>query len=221
MSGGLVTSQQEAALNMAPGWFGKLPGMGDFANRRLPETFRSEWDRWLQQGLARLRLRHEDWTDRYLQAPLWCFVLGEGVIGAGGWLGVMMPSVDGVGRYFPFTIAAELVSSRSALQGPVLARTQHWWTLAAQVALEGLEHDLDAQRFDARLQKLFAGFAAEAGEGDGPPLALPVARHSLWFTDPVAERGPGMTSKGLPQDDQFDALFGFGPYSAAQEGEAP
>ncbi|WP_260602565.1 type VI secretion system-associated protein TagF [Variovorax sp. MHTC-1] len=216
-----MTSQQDAASNMAPGWFGKLPGMGDFANRRLPETFRSEWDRWLQQGLARLRLRHEDWTDRYLQAPLWCFVLGEGVIGAGGWLGVMMPSVDGVGRYFPFTIAAELVSSRPALQGPVLARTQHWWTLAAQVALEGLEHDLDAQRFDARLQELFAGFAAEAGEGDRPPLALPVARHSLWFTDPVAERGPGMTSKGLPQDDQFDALFGFGPDAAAQEGEAP
>ena len=215
-----MNSQQDAASNMAPGWFGKLPGMGDFASRRLPEPFRNAWDRWLQHGLTRLRARREDWTERYLQAPLWCFVLGEGVIGAGGWLGVMMPSVDGVGRYFPFTIAAELVSSRPELHGAVLARTQHWWTLAAQAALEGLEHDLDAQRFDARLQELFAGFTAEAGEGDGPSLALPVARHSLWVTEPVAERGPGMTSQGLPQDDQFDALFGFGPDAAAQEGGA-
>jgi type VI secretion system protein ImpM len=212
-----VNLPQDAASNMTPGWFGKLPGMGDFANRRLPDPFRSAWDRWLQRELARLRMRRNDWTERYLQAPLWCFVLGEGVIGAGAWLGVMMPSVDGVGRYFPFTIAAELVSSRPELQGEVLARTQHWWTLAARAALEGLEHDLDALRFDARLHELFAGFAAAAGEGDGPPLALPVPRQSLWFTDPVGERGTGMASQGLPRDEQFDALFGFGPDAAQEE----
>ena len=49
MSGGLVICRSDAASNMAPGWFGKLPGMGDFAHRRLPEPFRSAWDRWLQQ----------------------------------------------------------------------------------------------------------------------------------------------------------------------------
>ncbi|MBT2321719.1 type VI secretion system-associated protein TagF [Variovorax paradoxus] len=205
---------------MAPGWFGKLPGMGDFANRRLPETFRDAWDRWLQQGLARLRMSHEDWSERYLKAPLWCFVLGEGVIGSGAWLGVLMPSVDGVGRYFPFTVAAELVSSRPELQGEVLARTQQWWALAAQAAFEGLEQDLDALRFDERLQALFAGYLSGPGEVEGPPLALPVAGHSLWFTDRVAEGGTGMTSQGLPQDDQFEALFGFGPDLGAQETEA-
>ncbi|OUL99132.1 type VI secretion system-associated protein TagF [Variovorax sp. JS1663] len=203
---------QEEGSTLAPGWFGKLPGMGDFAQRRMPTEFRDLWDRWLQGGLGRMRARHLDWTERYLRAPLWCFVLGEGVIGGRSWLGVMMPSVDGVGRYFPFTLAAELVSSRTALEGEVLARTQRWWTLAAQAALEGLEHDLDALRFDERLQLLFDGYADGAGEGEGehPPLALPEVGHSLWFTDPVAERGPGMTSHGLPQDDQFEALFGFG-----------
>ena len=29
----------EATLNPAPGWFGKLPHLGDFASRRLPDTF--------------------------------------------------------------------------------------------------------------------------------------------------------------------------------------
>jgi len=202
----------EDGSTIAPGWYGKLPGIGDFASRRLPDPFRSVWDRWLQNGLARLRrLYADDWTDRYLKAPLWCFVLGEGVIGGGCWLGVLMPSVDGVGRYFPFTIAAELISSRPELHGEVLARTQLWWVLAARAALEGLEHDLDALRFDERLQTLFEGYATEAGEGDGPPLALPVAGQSLWFTDPVAAGGTGMASQGLPQYEQFEALFGFGP----------
>jgi type VI secretion system protein ImpM len=38
-----------------PGWFGKLPSLGDFASRRLPDAFVSRWDRWLQGGLARAR----------------------------------------------------------------------------------------------------------------------------------------------------------------------
>ncbi|GAA4346880.1 hypothetical protein GCM10023165_31720 [Variovorax defluvii] len=212
--------QQDEGFTLAPGWFGKLPGMGDFAQRRMPVEFRDLWDRWLQAGLGRMRSRRPDWTERYLRAPLWCFVLGEGVIGGRSWLGVMMPSVDGVGRYFPFTLAAELVSSRTALEGEVLARTQRWWMLAAQAALEGLEHDFDALRFDERLRGLFEGYADALGEGEAGehrPLALPEVGHSLWFTDPVAERGPGMTSQGLPQDDQFEALFGYGAESGRQE----
>jgi type VI secretion system protein ImpM len=201
---------EDDGATTAPAWFGKLPGMGDFAQRRMPELFREPWDRWLQNGLAKLRARRTDWTERYLKAPLWCFVLSEGVIDGRSWLGVLMPSVDGVGRYFPLTLTAELVSSRTELQGEVLARTRRWWTLAAQAALEGLEHDLDAERFDARLQELFAGDAAEEGSDEHPPLALPEVGHSLWFTDPGAERGLGMTSHGLPQDEQFESLFGFG-----------
>ena len=211
---------QDEGATAAPGWFGKLPGMGDFAQRRMPIEFRDAWDRWLQNGFARLRARHPDWSERYLKAPLWCFVLGEGVIGPPSWLGVLMPSVDSVGRYFPLTLTAELVSSRTALEGEVLARTQRWWTLAAQAALEGLEHDFDALRFDARLEELFADYGtAEVAVGERSPLALPEVGHSLWFTDPGGERGPGMTSHGLPQDEQFEALFGFGGETAFRMGE--
>ncbi|VTU40831.1 type VI secretion-associated protein, family [Variovorax sp. PBS-H4] len=213
---------QDEGATAAPGWFGKLPGMGDVTQRRMPALFREPWDRWLQHGLARLRARHPDWIERYLKAPLWCFVLSEGVIDGRSWLGVLMPSVDAIGRHFPLTLAAELVSSRTELQGEVLARTKYWWALAAQAALEGLEHDFDALRFDERLQELFAGYADEAGTDDAaaqahPLLALPEVGHSLWFTDPGAERGPGMTSQGLPQDEQFEALFGFGADSGLRQ----
>lgn len=205
-----------------PGWVGKLPGMAELAYRRTPDAFRVAWNRWLQAGLARLGVRRADWTERYLKAPLWCFVLGEGVIGRGAWVGVLMPSVDEAGRGFPFTVLAEFVSSRSELQGAALARTQQWWALAAQAAREGLKNKLDASRFDELLQNLFASEPAATAHDDegGLPLALPLIGQSLWFTDPAAEGGPGMMSQGLPQDDQFEALFGFGAGAQAQEPEA-
>ncbi|WP_232080844.1 type VI secretion system-associated protein TagF [Variovorax sp. SRS16] len=203
-----------------PGWFGKLPGIGDFAYRRLPEVFRAAWDRWLQAGMARLRARHADWTERYLKAPLWFFVLGDGVIGNQSWLGVLMPSVDAVGRYFPLTVADELVWAPTELHGQVLARAQQWWALAAQAAFDGLEQDLDAVRFEARLLQLFSGEAVAGGGDSASAMALPEFGQSLWFIDPAGEAGPGMATHGLPQDEQFDALFGFAAGAPAQGTEA-
>ena len=190
-----------------PGWFGKLPGMGDFAHRRLPESFRSVWDPWLQRGMARLRDRHADWTSHYLEAPIWCFALGPQVVGERAWIGVLMPSVDGVGRYFPFTLAVALGDEVSdALQGEALVAALHWWALGTQAALEGLDGDLDALRFDAVLGRLFAAPAGEAAVGVAS-LALPGAGASLWLGDPAAEGGARMLATGLPRDAQFEALF--------------
>lgn len=189
-----------------PGWFGKLPGMGDFAHRRLPASFRAVWDGWLQRGLAGLRDRHADWTERYLQAPIWCFALGPRVAGARRWIGVLMPSVDGVGRYFPFTLCVELDDVvGDALRGEALAAALRWWGLATRAALEGLEGDLDALRFDALLQRVFVA------DADGvtalESVVLPAAGASLWLGDPSVGDGVRMLCAGLPLDLQFDALF--------------
>ncbi|ATA52299.1 type VI secretion system-associated protein TagF [Variovorax boronicumulans] len=190
-----------------PGWFGKLPGMGDFAHRRLPEAFRSVWDPWLQRGLARLRDRHADWTAHYLEAPVWCFALGAQVVGERGWMGVLMPSVDGVGRYFPFTLAVELDEGvPGALRGEALVAALRWWALGTQAVLEGLEGDLDALRFDAALSRLFVGVAAEPS-ADDRSLELPLAGASLWMETPGLEGGVRMLATGLPRDVQFEALF--------------
>jgi type VI secretion system protein ImpM len=190
-----------------PGWFGKLPGMGDFAHRRLPESFRSVWDQWLQRGMARLRDRHADWTAHYLEAPIWCFALGPQVAGERAWIGVLMPSVDGVGRYFPFTLAVELAGDVSdALQGEALGAALHWWALGIQAALEGLDGDLDALRFDAVLGRLFVAAAGEGVVGV-ESLELPAAGASLWLGDPAVEGGVRMLATGLPRDAQFEALF--------------
>ncbi|WP_447771946.1 type VI secretion system-associated protein TagF [Variovorax boronicumulans] len=205
----LASSSSLFVSDELPGWFGKLPGMGDFAHRRLPESFRSVWDPWLQRGLARLRDRHADWTAHYLEAPVWCFALGAQVVGERGWMGVLMPSVDGVGRYFPFTLAVELdegVASSDALNGAALGAALRWWALGTLAVLEGLESDLDALRFDAVLSRVFVG-AADEPSAEDRSLELPLAGTSLWMETPGLEGGVRMLATGLPRDLQFEALF--------------
>jgi len=96
-----------SARSGVPGWFGKMPHVGDFVSRRLPDDFIRAWDDWLQSGMASARTElGAAWTARYLVAPVRRFWLAPGLLGATGWAGALMPSVDGVGRYFPLTIAA-------------------------------------------------------------------------------------------------------------------
>ena len=42
----------------------------------------------------------------YLEAPVWRFALPPGMCGERAVLGLMLPSVDKAGRYFPLTFAA-------------------------------------------------------------------------------------------------------------------
>lgn len=89
-----------------PGWYGKLPFLGDFAGRRLPSSFVRVWDDWLQSVIygSRALLRNE-WLPRYLNSPIWRFGLAPGVCGNNAWFGLLMSSVDRTNRHFPFTLA--------------------------------------------------------------------------------------------------------------------
>ena len=92
-----------------PGFFGKLPARGDFVGRRLDQAFRTAFDEWLQKSIATSKRQlGTAWLPAYLNAPIWRFVLGPNLCGSMPTLGVMMPSVDRVGRYFPLVIAAQL-----------------------------------------------------------------------------------------------------------------
>ena len=73
----------EAVVNVvAPGWFGKIPNLGDFVSRRLPWEFTSAWDDWLQQGMQASReALGARWLALYLSAPIWRFQVAPGVCG--------------------------------------------------------------------------------------------------------------------------------------------
>lgn len=154
-------------VDTAPaGWFGKLPMLGDFASRRLPEAFIRPWDDWLQASLAAAKdATGERWLDLYLTFPVWRFVIPAGLAGDAGWVGVLLPSVDRVGRCFPLTIC-EQVDSRTLDAAGLVGIDAHL-SLLADAGIDALE----AGVVDFLEQRLTALPALRAAP-DRPSIAL-------------------------------------------------
>jgi type VI secretion system protein ImpM len=73
----------------------------------LPRDFTDPWHDWQSMVVAGSRTMMGDaWLDAFLEAPVWRFVLPPGMCGPRAVVGLIMPSVDKVGRYFPLTFAA-------------------------------------------------------------------------------------------------------------------
>lgn len=89
------------------GFSGKLPARGDFVQAGLPRDFVDPWHDWQSMVIAGSRVIMGDtWLDAFLEAPVWRFILSSGLCGPRAVAGLLMPSVDKVGRYFPLTFAA-------------------------------------------------------------------------------------------------------------------
>jgi type VI secretion system protein ImpM len=169
-----------------PGWYGKLPSLGDFASRRLPPLFVEPWDRWLASGLVCWRESDEAWPETFLVAPTWRFALGAGVPfeQSPGYTGVLMPSVDRVGRYFPLTVVRP--------RGPGDAEAPAAWLQALEeLAVAALNDDWNAERFDAEL----------AGLDDAPDTgpAWPEGGRTLWWCERDGQMSTPFTTIGLPE----------------------
>jgi type VI secretion system protein ImpM len=171
----------------AAGWYGKLPTLGDFASRRLDNDFVDIWDNWLSTGLARLRTEGDgQWLDAYLASPTWRFVLTPGFLpaplAAQAWAGVVMPSVDRVGRYYPLTLACPL---------PQVPQASH-----AQAALWSWLHQMEDLAVDA----LQDDWSIDQLESELARTGLPT---------PSLSHGLGM-AVASPADDFFSACLGGG-----------
>ena len=144
-----ATQNPSSAMNI--GWFGKLPSHGDFLQRRISEAFLNKWDAWLQECVAQSRERLGDnWLSTYLTSPVWRFFLSQGVIGASSFAGIVLPSVDRVGRYFPLTVVAELPADLSPMAVAIHGR--EWLKNIEALALHALEsEDFSVDDFDAAL----------------------------------------------------------------------
>ena len=91
------------------GAFGKMPSAGDFFRLNAPPGFVRAWDGWLQQAMLEgQRALGPAWDDAYMSAPIWRFTLTAGLAGPHKAQGVLMPSVDRVGRRFPLTLMRAL-----------------------------------------------------------------------------------------------------------------
>jgi type VI secretion system protein ImpM len=124
------------------GIYGKLPAHGDFVDRHLPNDFIAPWDRWLQLSLTASKARlGASWIDHYLTAPVWRFALTSRCVNKQNWLGILLPSVDSVGRYFPLTFALPLPAT-SALPETLL-NNDEWFKRLETIALACLHEQPD------------------------------------------------------------------------------
>jgi type VI secretion system protein ImpM len=223
-------------MDAAVGWYGKLPSLGDFAQRRLPRAFVEDWDDWLQQCLQASRAALDsDWMAHYLGAPVWRFVLLPGVIGTDAWAGVLLPSVDRVGRYFPLTVCARLPGC--APFGSSLAAIEHWLDELAACALLGLDAGSGHLRLEAALRELvrqtvpascqtMPTHQAETGMPAGFLDALAarllpqlLAGKSVWWCVSPDKGCTGFSCQGLPAPTDFATLLcGKVPAAPAQAG---
>src|SRR6185503_4117001 len=161
---------------MQVGFFGKLPSHGDFLRRRVSDAFVDGWDAWLRECLASSRTAlGAQWLDVYLTSPAWRFVCAPGACGPAPVLGLLAPSVDQVGRYFPLTIVTELPEDVSLVTAA--ATSTHFLDAVERLVIETLAAEpVDFDRFD----RAVSGLEAElAGVIERPPIILDPAAVSV------------------------------------------
>lgn len=189
------------------GWYGKLPSLGDFASRRLDANFIEAWDAWLAQGLDGWQASAPDsWLDRYLAGPSWRFLLMPGALpgpcGETAWTGVLMPSVDRVGRYFPLTLAQPLALLPA--DGEQVGALLGWLQQLDDLAVDALHEDWSIEQIEAALQRIGDWHPAEQASEHLPAAS---ALHEPMLTLRPAG-GVGPLLGGLARELLLDELRG-------------
>ncbi|MDF1718404.1 MAG: type VI secretion system-associated protein TagF [Antarcticimicrobium sp.] len=208
------------------GAFGKIPAVGDFFRLSAPPGFVSGWDAWLQGALlAGQSALGAAWDSHYMSAPIWRFALAAGLAGRGKVMGVLMPSVDRVGRRFPLTLMAALDTPGPApldhfREAALFARLEEVALAALDDAAtrDTLESDLAAipapqMRATAPLRQAGGCLVlTQSAPGTLPGdlaaglLAGRYTTPSLWSAE-VAGAPRMMICEGLPDDGSARGLF--------------
>lgn len=192
---------------VASGFYGKLPARGDFVRAGLPRDFTDPWDLWLSGVMAASREAAGDaWLPAFLEAPVWRFVLPAGLCGARAAVGLMLPSVDRVGRYFPLTFAALFQGgspagfeggSPAGLEGGSLAGTGAWLDRYEDAGRAALERDLEPDEVMAMLD-------TPAPDGAGVSVGV-----SEWWTEGSPRLQPTrMALRSLPDAAAYAGMLG-------------
>ena len=161
-----------------PGFFGKVPARGDFLDRRMPSGFQSAWESWLSAFVVAARdALGAAWPEAWLTAPLWHFTLGRDIVRPFGAAGVVLASVDRVGRFFPFTIVGGATQQPG---GSHEACSPDDWARAVEaLAVAALDDDFSPDRLDEQLRDL-----------GPPPAATGAVRPEGVWTLPIQDGWP-------------------------------
>ena len=187
---------------MTAGFYGKLPARGDFVRIGLPRDFTDPWDAWLQDVLVGSRsLMGESWLPAFLEAPVWRFSLPAGMCGEWAALGLMLPSVDRAGRYFPLMFAALSARHIDAAAGAA------WLDSCEAAGRAALEQDQGPEEIAAMVA--------------GPDLPLDgngAAEAEWWSEGSLRVRPSRLLLRCMPDAAVYATMLGTGNETEAGDG---
>lgn len=163
---------------MACGLFGKLPSKRDFVAVNAPRRFLTVWENWVQAGLSSSRERlGAGWQEAYLSAPIWRFWLGA-EIGGAATVGALMPSVDGIGRYFPLTVFA--AAPDGMIIDPPTVDAMDEWFGSIEATMLGVLDTTEPDGPAEFAERLPAPVARALPEAPAPPMQ-PAKGMAVWL----------------------------------------
>jgi type VI secretion system protein ImpM len=174
------------------GYFGKIPGRGDFVGAGLPLPVVRAWDKAVSAALAGAKEMLADrWSELWLEAPVWRFALPDSQCGPASLLGLWMPSVDRAGRHFPLLIATSCPGASPEL----MARHGTAWLDSAEDAGRGaIADDLTPDELMARIP--LPPDLSDTADTGLPCHLPPTAKGGIWWTD----GGPFVPARGMVLD---------------------
>ena len=174
------------------GIYGKLPAHPDFISDSIHSEVSNELYEWGQTCLyhSQQELLEPDWLSAYLVSPIWRMCVPPTTKRKHAWIGIMVPSVDAVGRYFPLFLIFEIDPKHLCVE---------WLFKEASTLFSILEKaSLQALQKRQSLTEVKQGLAEALSEFDlGETLQVPTG----------LENGITLSTKQLTADD----LLGFLP----------
>lgn len=148
------------------GWMGKLPCAGDFLSHGLPCGVAGQLDDWISLNLLRMNENRPGWPELYFQSPARGFVIEDGVTlhrqETERVIGILMPSVDAVGRPYPFMLLQAMPGSLHSKRSIFEKQLADLWTACANAlelnwTLGKLEDSLNDNQRTNELRDIEAG----------------------------------------------------------------
>lgn len=132
------------------GFYGKLPGAGDFMRRRLPPDFVDAWDRHFQRAVeAGRREFGEHWANAWRRGAAWRFALPPQVCGSAAWCGVIAPALDRLGREFPMVLVSPCAGNLTRVLG-----NSAWFDALERTYWSAHDEAVSVETFDAAVASL-------------------------------------------------------------------
>jgi type VI secretion system protein ImpM len=213
---------------MPVGLFGKYPGKRDFIAHNLPIQILRPLEDWFQAGVAASRqLIGTHWQDRFLVQPFWNFRLGSAIVGT-DCLGTFMPSVDGVGRYFPLCAVGWPDETEMGYPISAIFENEDWLaSIQARLMatldggdLPGPDHIIEGFAAPQALALRNPGLLKMEAETLSDPLLrtaqislyaaeLSQSEMSIWWTSGGSSTSPLLiAAKGMPDPYVFAQMMG-------------